>query len=209
MKIFNQKINLPESINLEDGLYQVVIPNDGLVKGSSLTLSIKNKEEINDTIVSEYTLDNRSYFFKFDEDKFDLDFEKITVLKDGEVIVSPLQTTLELDGKILREKDKYYFSIEGYKVEADLTKVQKVALIDGTACHKKTYRFVFPISSASLTNEGLEVKDIKFIKYNKMYAEGVVNNKKVIIPVNDITNEKYLSLNLDEMKIYSNDILLA
>ena len=209
MKIFNQKINLPEAITLEDGVYQVVIPNDGLVKGSSLTLPIKNKEEINNTIVSEYTLDNRSYFFKFDEDKFDLDFEKITVLKDGEVIVSPLQTTLELDGKILREKDKYYFSIEGYKVEADLTKVQKVALIDGTACHKKTYIFVFPISSASLTNEGLEVKDIKFIKYNKLYVEGVVNNKKVIIPVNDITNEKYLSLNLDEMKIYSNDILLA
>jgi hypothetical protein len=201
--LFNQDITLPECMNIEDGNYDLVIPNDVLCNGDDLSLTFDKEEEIKGIKLSR-TSTNGMYIHLNttnieDYNKVSLLYEKLVFIKDGEEVVKAIPESIELDIKFVVEgkgkNKKYVFDIENNTVDADFAKLQKAAFVDGRECHKKTYKIISKLTDVSISNSGVLGKITRELNYkNNSYYEISINDKIIYIKKSEnLSGDIYLS----------------
>ena len=183
MYLFDQNISLPECINLENGTYKVIIPSDAIIEGQDLKLEITEQEQINGKTLIRIYNNNKYYHFVINKQALEINdlifdiksalsndnsnnasilFEKLTFIKENDIVLNPINETLELDGYLTKEgKGKnieYFFLIENNKLNPDYEKLQKVALLDGVNCHKNLYKFNVHIDNIKISNTGVNTE---------------------------------------------------
>ena len=188
INLFNADIKLPECMNVADGNYDLIIPNNILCNGNDFAISFDKEEKIKGTKLSR-TYVNDMYIHLDtthidDPSKVSLLFEKMIFMKDGEVVVNALPENIELDirfdiqGK--GKKREYLFNIENNLLKADFQKLQKIAFVDGRSCHKKTYKISTKTTDINVSNNGIAATVVRELDYkNNVYYEISVNDKVI------------------------------
>ena len=212
MTLLGQKIKLPPCLELEDGDYELIIPSDAICEGKDLKFDVLNTEEINDKLLAKISVDSRDYYFLVNENskklKGSLLFDKVTILKNNEVVHNPVNSNLVLDGYICKEGNNYYFNIEENHVEPSMEKIQKVALVDGMNCHKIKYSFVTDLNEVTISETGIKATIIREVDYNvNTYYEVEINGKHFLInKTKELeTTEIFLQLNFDNSTIINTE----
>lgn len=133
--------------------------------------------------------------------------------------VEPVNPNLVLDGRLPKEGKEFYFETSGLKVPAIRDYIIKAAAIDGRACHKKTYGFIFPVSSIEIVPEGegtLTASVEEILDYGRnRYASCKIGESSFLLPLKKdqklSENQIHVSLDFTKLRIISkeNGIIIA
>lgn len=210
LNILSHDIKLPKALTerLKDGQeYIISLPSDCLIDGSDI--EVKRDRDVLELIDNGY-----KYLFKdsIKDEVATIDTTKIDIYTDSkEIIAEHIKDSISLDGKILKEgkgnQIRYLFDIEGYRCDALISHVKKAALIDGYNCHKKTYSFLLPSDSLTISTDGFIQGKVKGVKeyFTKSFADILINEKIVTIPCDgnvNIEDDIKLSLDLTRLQIF-------
>ena len=148
LAFFGAELNLPAAISCGNVKGDLLIPTDAVKLGGSLKAEVVSCENINGVYLLALTLNGERLYAVTDESVngktvgVGIDFKKITVIADGENVISPLPLTngfecsfvkrktveeAESDGKTKRQKVvRFGFTVEGAFFEASDEQSQKV-----------------------------------------------------------------------------------
>ena len=188
--LFNQLVKLPSAMSLEDGNYDLVMPNNILCNGNNLSISFDKVENVKSVKLGR-TINNGAYIHLDltnieDHNKVSILFEKLTFIKNEEVVLAAIPEKIELDikfGMTGKGKNKSYtFDIENNVLPADFNKLQKVAYVDGRQCHKKTYTISTKMMDVEIGQSGIEAKVLEELNYGtNSYYKVEINNKIIYL----------------------------
>jgi len=211
VSLLNNTFTLPECMHLEDGNYKVLMPSNVVCKGNDFKLNVDSIEIVNNHKLAKVKVNDRYVHLIIDSLNDDLSssilFENLTFIKNDEVIIKAINKTNVFEGTIdivgKKQNAQYFFNIENNTLEADLKKVQKVAIIDGFKCHSYKYYFSINIDDIKVNETGIKAKVIKEINYiNNSYYEVDINGKSFIINKVDINGDEiYLQLDFEKTSI--------
>ncbi len=104
------KAELPPAIECESGVGELLIPTDAIKLGGEIEAQVVGIEEVLGKKLLSMELGGRRIFAVVDEDvttptvNISLDMKKISVLRDGVEIVSPMPETVSFSGKFTKKK---------------------------------------------------------------------------------------------------------
>lgn len=106
------KLPLPPAISCGEGAGELLIPTDAVSFGGDVEATVENVEEINGKTVVSMTLGGKRVFAVTDEApqgktvKLSVDMKRISVLRGGEEVVSPMPLSVSFDGAFKKIKTK-------------------------------------------------------------------------------------------------------
>ena len=220
LELFGKEFKLPKSFKVEEGKYDALIPLDAIRIKSGEDAKIVNREEVNKGVLCRLDLKGHALFTLLKEDKahstvdLDLDFAKITLLKDGETVVSPLKTTNEFEGKFIvkREKDsifkthnEYFISFlnREFKSSENVTKKMCRSYENRRVFHED---FIFKLDAKDIkvVENGIEVTVNKIIDYRlNKYAIITLDDKELIVDVTslEVENKINIAFDIDKLRV--------
>lgn len=126
LTILGNDIKLPSEIRAEDGDYDVSIPTAAISLGGKIDAEVLEEEEVNGQRLVHLKVGDRVLFAIVGDDekvgkkaKIAIDLKLITIKKDGETVVAPLQCQNTLIGRVAKRKCVVEKEVKG--------KVKKVA----------------------------------------------------------------------------------
>ena len=220
LELFGKEFKLPKSFKVEEGKYDALIPLNAICLKSGEDAKIVNREEVNKGVLCRLDLKGHALFTLLKEDKahstvgLDLDFAKITLLKDGETVVSPLKTTNEFEGKFIvkREKDSIFKTHNEYFVSFLNREFKSSENVTKKMCRSYENRrdfnedFIFKLDATSphLLENGIEVTVNKIIDYRlNKYAIITLDDKELIVDVTslEVENKINIAFDIDKLRV--------
>lgn len=119
LKFCGAELVLPEAVACADGKYELLIPTDAVTFDGNIEAEVASCESVNGVKLLALTAGGkRLYAVCNDYDgaaavKIGVDFRKITVVSDGEAIVSPMPAENEIDCKFVKRKVKETVEVNG------------------------------------------------------------------------------------------------
>ncbi len=104
------KAELPPAIECESGVGELLIPTDAIKLGGDITARVLGVENIQGRKLLSMELGGRRIFAVVEEDvttpevNISLDMKKITILRDGAEVVSPMPEKVSFDGRFVKKK---------------------------------------------------------------------------------------------------------
>ncbi len=185
------ELKLPPAIKCENGKYELLIPTDAItMHGSASAVTVSECEEINGKYVVAFGLGDRRMYAVADEAvkcgkaKIGIDLKKISLLKDGETVVSAMPEIIKLEGKLVKEKVaetvevngkekkkkviKFFYDVEGYKLPCPDTAATKLITAMGVkrAFTEKLYYECTPYD-LSFAEDGIPAGVLNVLDYGK------------------------------------------
>ena len=219
LQLFGLEFDLPPVLkNIKEGKYDALIPLEAIKLSKGEIAKITNCEIIEENI-NLLTLDiNGHILFALDNKKnsgkvkLELDMSLITLLKNGEVIVSPVKQQNVFNGEFVVKKVKekgikshneYFlkFLDNEFSSTSSVTRKMCQAYDNRRVFHEK-YAFSFKPTSIIVSKEGIEAEVVNVLDYGlKRYAIIKVLDEEIIILNNKVKiNDKvHLTFNIDEV----------
>lgn len=233
IEIFGQKTEangvFKDSIaeNIE---FNVEISPSSIVKGNAFSLPVLKVEKIDGKNLAHLKYGDSCIFALVDDDvkegseyKFDLLYDKLKISINGEIILTPINDSVEFVGKfskreirelVGKKKERvyhFYYNIGNYQVEAPVENGFKINSIDKNACYKKDYRYIIDRDKVTINQEkgGLEGEVVSILDYGyKKYADVVINETHVLLNADDnmALGPINIEFNGDDVEVYSTTI---
>ena len=219
LQLFGLEFDLPPVLkNIKEGKYDALIPLEAIKLSKGEIAKITNCETIEENL-NLLTLDiNGHILFALDNKKnsgkvkLELDMSLITLLKNGEVIVSPVKQQNVFNGEFVVKKVKekgikshneYFlkFLDNEFNSTSSVTRKMCQAYDNRRVFHEK-YAFSFKPTSIIVSKEGIEAGVVNVLDYGlKRYAIIKVLDEEIIILNNKVKiNDKvHLTFNIDEV----------
>ena len=219
LQLFGLEFDLPPVLkNIKEGKYDALIPLEAIKLSKGEIAKITNCETIEENL-NLLTLDiNGHILFALDNKKnsgkvkLELDMSLITLLKNGEVIVSPVKQQNVFNGEFVVKKVKekgikshneYFlkFLDNEFSSTSSVTRKMCQAYDNRRVFHEK-YAFSFKPTSIIVSKEGIEAEVVNVLDYGlKRYAIIKVLDEEIIILNNKVKiNDKvHLTFNIDEV----------
>ena len=177
------------------------IPPMAIIKGNDFHLPVKKVEKVNGSHLAYLAYEDRALFAlvsssvkEGDEYHFSLAYDKIRLTKeDGTTLLEPIGKNESLIGsfekkdvRIDKKRDiEFYYNINGHRILAPRINGFKVNQVEGNACYKKQYRYVFDRDALQVDYGSLEginaVVDEIYNYGNRVYASVIADNQKLLI----------------------------
>ncbi len=166
-----------------------------------------------------------------DKFSFSLRNETLTIVKDGETLLAPISSTESLLGRFVKEKVKanfvkdgknlveatgdepegtkiitksrmkFYYEINGVKVDSPMEKVVKITSIEGPKCYSKQYRYVIDRKLIKLVDEtefGIPAHVDEILDYGDVrYAKLAIGDQSILAEVNKDFKETNVKVAFD------------
>ena len=221
LKIYNLEFNLPLAIkNLKDDKYDALIPLDAIKVSKGEDAKIKECVVIEDNS-NLLTLDiNGHVLFALDNKKhlgsvkLDLDMSLITLLKNGEKIIAPVQQENNFDGEFivrrvkekgLKSHNEYFLKFLDSEFIATPSVTRKMCqAYENRRVFHEQYSYSFKPTSITISKDGIIGEVINVLDYGiKRYVTIKVLDKKIIVLNNKVkVNDKvHISFNIDEVSV--------
>ena len=119
LNFLGESIALPPAIECADGEYELLIPVDALKAGKDIGVKVETCENICGKTLLSAELNGKMLYALVPETvtektlKLDVDFKKITLLKDGVKVIEPLPEVSRLDGLFVKNKVKKLTEADG------------------------------------------------------------------------------------------------
>lgn len=184
--IGDEKFSLPPACACEDGEYRLLIPTEAVIEGEHRA-AVSAHEETDGGCLLTLKLGGRIIFALADGaigEKADigLDFKRITFIKDGQMVISPMPQINSFDGRLIMDKvvrdvetggrlkrkkvAEYYIGMCGVRLAAPIEAVKKIF---GAMTGRKAFNsdFTFELSPYDLTfaDSGIPIKVLSLIDY--------------------------------------------
>ncbi len=110
LTFLGQGVELPPAIVCESGVGELLIPSDAIKLGGDIVANVIGTEVILGKKLLSMELGGRRIFAVVDEEvttptvNISIDMKKITLLRDGKEIVSPMPETVSFDGNLTKKK---------------------------------------------------------------------------------------------------------
>lgn len=110
LTFLGEKVTLPPAIECESGVGELLIPSDAIKLGGDITAKVIGTEVILGKKLLSMEISGRRIFAVVDEDvttptvNISIDMKKITILRDGKEVVSPMPETVSFDGNFTKKK---------------------------------------------------------------------------------------------------------
>lgn len=110
LSVLTANIKLPPAISCPDGDGEMLIPTDAITLGNGNDAKVVSCEEINGKYLAELLVGERRLYAVVPQAiqpgnvSFKFDIKKISILRDGKEIISPMNEMVGLDGMFLKEK---------------------------------------------------------------------------------------------------------
>ncbi len=111
LSFFGSAVKLPPAIECADGRYELLVPTDAVsFGGTDAEVEVTSCENVNGRYVASFVLGNRTMFALVPEEikngkaKITVDLKKISLLSEGETVVSGMAQIMRLEGKLIKEK---------------------------------------------------------------------------------------------------------
>ena len=162
---------------------ELEIPPFAVVPGKDFTLKVKKVEEVEGQHLAYLENGDRYLFALVDESvkagssySFSLRYDKLEVKVEGNEVLKPIGEQEAIIGAfkkhdVGRNQVEFFYSVEGDDIPAPLECGYKINAVEGNACYKKQYRYVFDRKSITLGDQGLAAKVERVLDYgNQKYA---------------------------------------
>ena len=175
---------------------ELEVPPFAVIPGKDFTLKVKKVEDVEGKKLA-YLVNGDRYLFALVDDKvkeganysFSLRNDKVRFLVDGQPVLEPIGEQEALEGKF-RKRDvgrnavEFDYVINELPINAPVEAGYKINAVEGNACYKKTYRYVFDRKAIVLGEEGLPAKVEQVIDYgNQKYALLDIGEQKILAEV--------------------------
>ena len=219
LQLSGLEFDLPPILkNIKDGKYDALIPLEAIKLSKGEIAKITNCETIEENL-NLLTLDiNGHILFALDNKKnsgkvkLELDMSLITLLKNGEVIVSPVKQQNVFNGEFVVKKVKekgikshneYFLKFLDNEFSSTSSVTRKMCqAYDNRRVFHENYAFSFKPTSIIVSKEGIEAEVVNVLDYGlKRYAIIKVLDEEIIILNNKVKiNDKvHLTFNIDEV----------
>ena len=225
LSIFGGQVALPEAIKAALGeeatKLELEIPPFAVVPGKDFTLKVKKVEEVEGQKLA-YLENGDRYLFALVDEKvkaganysFALRNDKVRVLVDGQVVLEPVGEQEALEGQfkkrdVGRNRVEFDYIINGVAVNAPAECGYKINAVEGNACYKKKYRYVFDRKAVVLGEGKLQAKVEQVVDYgNQKYAKLLLGNQSLLVEVpNDFAEEQVaLQINGADLEVWQKEI---
>lgn len=185
------------------------IPPHAIVKGDTFKLKVERIEKYENGNLAFLKLKD-SYIFALVDDKvkvsdeysFDIEYDKVKLFANGNVLLEPvskeeaIRGTFEME-QIGRNEYEFYYNINGFRIRANDAAGFKINSVEGNACYKKTYKYVFNRSALKFAEDGVEATVCGIRDYGiNRYAELSVNGQSILAII-----DKDFDLNAKSVKL--------
>ena len=224
LSIFGGQVELPEAIKAAVGLAKTIeleIPPFAVVQGNDFTLKVKKVEEVDGQKLA-YLENGDCYLFAIvhgsvkagDRYSFSLRNDKVRVLVDGQPALEPVGEQEALEGQfkkrdVGRNAVEFDYIINGVAINAPVEAGYKINAVEGNACYKKKYRYVFDRKAVVLGEGQLEAKVEQVVDYgNQKYAKLLIGDQSLLVEVpEDFAEETVkLQINGEDMEVWQKEI---
>ena len=224
LDIFGAKIALPEALLNAIGEHQHVqleIPPFAVIPGKDFSLKVHQVEEVEGKKLA-YLENGDRYLFALVEDgvkagdklSCSLRFDKVLVKDGEEKLLEPIGEQEHLIGmfkkhEMGRNQIQFFYDIEGIVLDAPLEAGYKINAVEGNACYKKTYRYVFNRKAVKLGEGQFECAVEGLLDYgNQKYAQVAVGGQKLLIEVPaDFAEEKVVfGLSGEDFEVWQQEV---
>ncbi len=227
MNLINTSINMPEVFKnvLKDiKQFDLSVPPHAIVKGNDFKLKVVKIEKVDDKNLA-YLDNNGSYIFALVDDdvkeneeySFSICNEKVNLISDNKQLLKQIDDYEEFIGDFskteVRENKEnvlhFFYSIDGYKLEAPRENGYKINSIDGDDSYKNTYKYCIKRNDIKLADEGLYGEVFEILDYgNVRFARIKTKSNEVLINVDRDFDKKNVNLAFDskDILVYSTKI---
>ncbi len=199
LSIFGSNYALPEALKEAVGdadELELEIPPFAVVPGKDFTLKVHQVEEVEGKHLA-YLENGDRYLFALVDDgvkaggnySFSLRNDKLRVLVNGQPVLEPIGEQEALIGtfkkkELGRNKIEFFYGVEGDDIPSPVECGYKINAVEGNACYKKNYRYVFDRKTITLGEQGLAARVEKVLDYgNQKYAAVVIGQQKLLVEV--------------------------
>ncbi len=224
MEMFGGKAPLPAAFAEAIGgasKIDLEIPPFAVVPGKDYSLKVHQVEDVEGQKLA-YLENGDRYLFALVEDgvkagdkySFSLRNDKVKVLVEGKAVLEPIGEQEAIIGSFkkkepARNKIEFYYGVEGDDIPAPLDCGYKINAVEGNACYKKNYRYVFDRKTIALGDQGLLAKVEKVLEYgNQKYAKLRIGEQSLLAEVADDFNadETHVWLQGDKFEVWQQEI---
>ena len=227
LAVLGAEIALPQAIKVDNGAYTVTVPTSAVNLNGKIEGEVVEEENVNGQRLVHVKIADRVLFAIVDKDakigkkiKIGIDLKQITLEKDGEKVVAPLDCNNCLAGTVSKHKVKVAKEVNGkVKTVSELTFSFDIAgasipcprslvmrLINGGGQHifGKALEFQFTSYQVAVADEGIDAVVEKVVHYaTETFAVCRVGDKTVNVAVDskfDATQVK-LAPNVEQLAI--------
>ncbi len=184
------------------------VPPSAIVKGNDFHLPVRKIDKVGDQYLAYLAFRDRALFALVDssvkvgdEYNFSLLYDKIRVLdSDANVLLEPIHNEVSLIGRFEKVDVKevggrtvhFLYNINGYKIDAPQVNGFKVNQVEGNACYKKEYRYVFDRDKLDVYfDEHLESSEDTLSEEDNVSLPSVEGIKATVTSILDYGNRVY------------------
>ena len=194
MSLFGSKVELPAEFKevMPEGSVDLEIPPFAVIPGKDYSLKVKKVEEVEGQKLA-YLENGDRYLFALVDDgvkagssySFSLRNDKIRVVN----VLEPIGEQEALVGSfkkhdVGRNEVEFFYNINGIDVSAPVEAGYKINAVEGNACYKKLYRYVFDRKAVVLGEGELSGSVSKILDYgNQKYAKLLVGQQELLVEV--------------------------
>ena len=199
LDIFGSKVTLPPAVQAVVGEakeLELEVPPFAVVPGNDFTLKVKKVEKVEGQHLAYLENGDRYLFALVDESvkegqkySFSLRNDKVRFLVDGQPVLEPIGEQEALEGRfkkrdVGRNAVEFDYVINDVAINAPVEAGYKINAVEGNACYKRTYRYVFDRKAIVLGEGELTAKVEEILDYgNQKYARLVIGEQKILAEV--------------------------
>lgn len=112
LKFLGQSMSLPPAMTCPDGEGKLLIPSDAILPGGEFAVQVVSCEKIGDKFLVAAELGGKRIYAAAPREvaagqaKISLDRKKLTLIRDGQTVLSPMPEVMQLDGRFVKRKRK-------------------------------------------------------------------------------------------------------
>ena len=213
------RISLPSAIKLNDGQYEVSVPNSAVTSNGDIDAEIINIEDVNGTTLLTLKIGEQIMFatdlnggeYKLGKIKIGLDLKQLSFRQNDKMVVESINAINALEGVMTKTKSH----TKGVKWEYNLvigddllpcTEHIAASILSGGGekiCGKPL-AFEFTPNMARISDKGIKASIVRVLDYgNEKYAICKVGNREISVLLNTDVKDSVINmeLELDEISV--------
>ena len=188
---------------------QLEIPPFAIIPGKDFSLKVHQVEEVEGKHLAYLENGDRYLFALVDESvkagakySFSLAFDKVLVMDGEETLLEPIGEQEHLIGSFKKKElghnqIQFFYDVEGVILDAPVEAGYKINAVEGNACYKKAYRYVFDRKAVALGEGKFNCGVLDILDYgNQKYAKVAVGKQELLIEVPAEFAEQQVSFDL-------------
>ena len=224
LSIFGGKVELPQALKEAAGeasKLELEVPPFAVIPGKDFSLKVKKVENVEGQKLAYLENGDRYLFALVDESvkeganySFALRNDKVRVLVDGQPVLEPVGEQEALEGQfkkrdVGRNAVEFDYIINGVAINAPVEAGYKINAVEGNACYKKNYRYVFDRKKVVLGEGNLEGRVEKVLEYgNQKYAKLLIGEQSILVEVPNDFNDENVKIQIagEDFEVWQKEI---